>query len=109
MTHNGESDQIIAGAKLARGAAMAQTGRMSAPPPFHKLAISDQSWARFRRLMLFMLYHELGAVSVHFYIAVGLGVTGAMGLMSVLMGLVFLSNESGHDAAVIDPESGDSV
>ncbi|HEY0959621.1 MAG TPA: hypothetical protein VGE05_10150 [Novosphingobium sp.] len=75
------------------------------------------AWARFRRLMrwmmlvtvtmvvgaMVMLYRENGLVSVHFYIATALGIGFAMLLMSALMGLVFLSNGTGHDDAVIDP------
>lgn len=72
------------------------------------------AWARYRRLMRFMmgvtvgvviialtlLFVREGAVSVHFYIAVALGIGFSMLLMSALMGLVFLSNGTGHDAAV---------
>jgi len=72
------------------------------------------AWARYRRLMRFMfgvtvgvvvialalLYKYNGAVSVHFYIAVALGVGFSMLLTSALMGLVFLSNGTGHDESV---------
>lgn len=72
------------------------------------------AWARYRRLMRFMfgatvavviiamalLYKEVGAVSVHFFIATALGIGFAMLLMSALMGLVFLSSGTGHDEAV---------
>lgn len=51
-----------------------------------------------------LFYRQLGFVSIHFYIATGLGVAFAMMLMSALMGLVFLSNSSGHDE---DVHSGD--
>ncbi len=75
------------------------------------------AWARYRRLMRFMmaattgvvlvafvlLYRSNGMVSVHLYIATALGIGFAMLLMSALMGLVFLSSASGHDAAVIEP------
>lgn len=75
------------------------------------------AWARYRRLMRWMtlvtltmvvlavilLYWNNGFVSVHFYIATGLGIGFAMLLMSALMGLVFLSSGSGHDAAIVDP------
>ena len=75
------------------------------------------AWARFRRLMRWMmlvtvtmvvgamvvLYRENGLVSVHFYIATALGIGFAMLLMSALMGLVFLSHGTGHDDAVVDP------
>lgn len=72
-----------------------------------------RAWARYRRLMRLMfglttgvviiamalLYKQIGLVSVHFYIATALGISAAMLLMSALMGLVFLSSSSGHDAA----------
>ncbi|QIG55411.1 hypothetical protein G6N82_08585 [Altererythrobacter sp. BO-6] len=72
------------------------------------------AWARYRRLMRFMLlftigivaiamallYKYNGMVSVHFYIAVALGMGFMMLLTSALMGLVFLSNGTGHDASV---------
>lgn len=74
------------------------------------------AWARYRRLMRFMflftvgvvaiamalLYKYQGQVSVHFYIAVALGIGFMMLLTSALMGLVFLSNGTGHDATVDD-------
>lgn len=72
------------------------------------------SWARFRRLMGFMVAVTLltvGAVlayfngsgepvSAHFYIAAGLGIGAMMLLTAALMGLVFLSNGTGHDDVV---------
>ena len=75
------------------------------------------AWARYRRLMRFMflltvgvvaialalLYTRQGAISVHFYIAVALGIGFSMLLTSALMGLVFLSNGTGHDASIDDP------
>ncbi len=75
------------------------------------------AWARYRRLMRFMmgvtlavvviamalLYKHNGLVSIHFYIATALGIGFAMLLMSALMGLVFLSSGTGHDEAIIDP------
>ena len=75
------------------------------------------AWARYRRLMRFMLtitllmvgaacfalYRENGLVSAHFYVATALGIGFAMLLPSALMGLVFLSSASGHDQAVVDP------
>lgn len=44
-----------------------------------------------------------GLVSIHLYIAAALGVGAVMMLTGVLMGLVFLSHGTGHDAAVDDP------
>lgn len=75
------------------------------------------AWARFRRLMrwmmlvtvglvfgsLYVLYRSNGAVSVHLYIAAALGIGLTMLLMSALMGLVFLSSGTGHDDAIINP------
>lgn len=75
------------------------------------------AWARYKRLMRWMmlatvttvviamiaLYNKIGMPSIHMYIAVALGISFAMLLMSALMGLVFLSSTSGHDAAIIDP------
>jgi len=72
------------------------------------------AWARFRRLMRFMFLATIGVVAIalallytnnrevspHFFIAVGLGIGFSMMLMSALMGLVFLSNGTGHDATV---------
>lgn len=72
------------------------------------------AWARYRRLLRFMflatvavvaialalLYTQNEDISPHFFIAVGLGIGFSMMLMSALMGLVFLSNGTGHDAAV---------
>jgi hypothetical protein len=49
-----------------------------------------------------ILYKYNGMVSVHFYIATALGIGFAMLLTSALMGLVFLSNGTGHDATVTD-------
>lgn len=75
------------------------------------------AWARYRRLMRWMvgftlvivalamtfLYRSNGFVSIHFYIATALGIGFAMLLMSALMGLVFLSAGTGHDDAIVDP------
>ena len=72
------------------------------------------AWARYRRLMRFMflatigvvivamalLYKQNGFVSPHFFIAIALGIGFSMMLMSALMGLVFLSNGTGHDQSV---------
>ncbi|AKM11943.1 hypothetical protein [Croceicoccus naphthovorans] len=74
------------------------------------------AWARYRWLMKLMfgltsvtvliamafLYWRNGLVSIHLYIATGLGVTAAMMLMAALMGLVFLSSGTGHDEAIDD-------
>lgn len=75
------------------------------------------AWARYKRLMRFMmavtaavviialvlLYQSKGVVSVHFYIATALGIGFAMLTTSALMGLVFLSSGTGHDESIEDP------
>ena len=85
----------------------------------HKSPLDDPqnaafAWARYRRLMRFMLLATVGVViialgllytqneniSPHFFIAVALGIGFSMMLMSALMGLVFLSNGTGHDDSV---------
>lgn len=72
------------------------------------------AWARYRRIMkillaitvltvlvaLGLLFAFNGMVSVHFYIAVALGISFTMLLGGGLMGLAFLSNGTGHDASV---------
>lgn len=72
------------------------------------------AWARYRRAMRFMLLLTIGVVlialallydgeseaTVHYYIAIALGIGFTMLLAGALMGLVFLSNGTGHDASV---------
>lgn len=72
------------------------------------------AWARYRQIMkvlmavtvitvvlaLSLLYAFNGMISVHFYIAVALGISFTMLLAGGLMGLVFLSNGTGHDESV---------
>ena len=99
---------------------------MSAPSP-RKSPLDDPqvaafAWARYKRLMRWMMLVTLtmvigavvvlyrqndGLVSIHFYIATALGISFAMLLMSALMGLVFLSHGTGHDAAVTDGDPAD--
>ena len=90
---------------------------MPEPSPLDEPDNARFAWQRYKRLMRFMtlvtvsvvalalgvLYYANGAVSVHFYIATGLGIGLAMLLTSALMGLVFLSSGTGHDASVVDP------
>lgn len=87
---------------------------MARKSPLDDPKTAAYAWARYRRLMRFMfgatvavvliawalLYKQIGVVSVHFFIATGLGIGAAMLLMSALMGLVFLSSGTGHDEAV---------
>jgi hypothetical protein len=107
---------------IANPRMQAHDARMTRPSsPLDDPATAVAIWARFRRLMRWMflitlatvigaltvLYRQEGRVSIHFYIAVAVGVSFAMLLTSGLMGLVFLSNASGHDAAVAKPDEPD--
>jgi uncharacterized protein (DUF2062 family) len=72
------------------------------------------AWARYRRIMklllaitalvvavaMGLLFAFNGMISVHFYIAVALGISFTMLLGGGLMGLAFLSNGTGHDESV---------
>ena len=74
------------------------------------------AWARFRRIMRWMmlvtvtlvvgsvwvLYKSNGMVSIHLYIATALGIGFTMLLTSALMGLLFLSSGTGHDDSIAD-------
>lgn len=87
---------------------------MTRKSPLDDARTAKFAWARFRRLMALMVaatlvtvcvvlayFYSTGEpVSIHFYIAVGLGVGFMMLLTGALMGLVFLSNGTGHDDAV---------
>lgn len=91
---------------------------MAAPMP-RKSPLDDAptaafAWKRWRRMMALMAAVTaltVGAafawfatsgepLSIHFYIAAGLGIGSMMLLTGALMGLVFLSNGAGHDHAV---------
>lgn len=91
---------------------------MARPSPLDDPGTSAHAWARYRRLMRWMggltlvvvivalavVYSQTGMVSVHLFIATALGVGFTMLLMSLLMGLVFLSSGTGHDESVSDLE-----
>lgn len=90
---------------------------MVPPSPLDDPRNAGFAWARYKWLMklmfgvtltvvglsLVLLYRINGVVSIHFYIATGLGIGAAMMLMAALMGLVFLSSGTGHDESIIDP------
>lgn len=94
---------------------------MAPRSPLDDPAKAAHAWARYRRIMGWMmtltvglviaavviLYRSNGMVSIHFYIATALGVGFTMLLASALMGLVFLSSGTGHDESVIDPGDDD--
>lgn len=72
------------------------------------------AWGRFRRLLKWMaavaalaagvavalLWHLVGPLPIHMAIATALGVGLSVLMAAVLMGLIFLSSGTGHDAAV---------
>lgn len=74
------------------------------------------AWRRWRRMMTLMagvtvltvvaalawLSATGTALSIHFYVATALGIAATMLLTAALMGLVFLSNGTGHDDAAGD-------
>ncbi|ALG62174.1 MAG: hypothetical protein VX072_00755 [Pseudomonadota bacterium] len=89
-------------------------------PPKSPLDDPEQAafaWARYKRIMRFMLlvtiivvaaamaaiFWSEAEVSPHFFIAVALGIGLTMLLASALMGLVFLSNGTGHDESIHNP------
>lgn len=99
---------------IAKTFAGAQKGAMVPPSPLDNPENSAHAWARFRYIMrilavvtaictvglvavMWLIFPE---ASLHFFIAVALGAAFTMGLTGTLMGLVFLSNGTGHDEAV---------
>lgn len=90
---------------------------MIPPSPLDDPQKSAHAWARYLRIMRWMmlltvglvvaavvvLYRSNGMVSIHFYIATALGVGFTMLMASALMGLVFLSSGTGHDESIVDP------
>ena len=101
---------------IAKAGAGAHGPAMTRRSPLDDPRQAAFAWARYKRLMKFMVLVTLGTVAaalilladvvehatVHFFIATGLGIAVSMLLMSALMGLVFLSNGTGHDASVSD-------
>ncbi len=92
----------------------AMSGGMTRKSPLDDPVNAAHAWARYRRIMrllmiatiftvvfaMAILYAYNGMISVHFYIAVALGISFTMLLGGGLMGLVFLSNGTGHDESV---------
>lgn len=83
------------------------------PPPPEQLARAAAAWARYKRMMKWMvvaaavavllalawLRSETGAMPIHMVIATIAGVGLSVLVGTGLMGLVFLSSNSGHDDA----------
>lgn len=92
---------------------------MSTPSPLDDPDTAAFAFARWKRIMgivaaitaivvgavLVALWRIEPAASIHYFIAVGLGIGLSMLLAGALMGLMFLSNGTGHDESVIDPLS----
>lgn len=89
---------------------------MARKSPLDDAATAGVAWRRWRRLMalvgaitvltiaaaLAYFHAQEEPVSVHFYIAVALGIGATMMLGGALMGLAFLSSGTGHDDAIGD-------
>lgn len=87
---------------------------MTRKSPLDDPVNAAHAWARYRQIMKWLLAATVltvaiamgllfaynGMISVHFYIAVALGISLTMLLGGGLMGLVFLSNGTGHDESV---------
>lgn len=87
---------------------------MTRKSPLDDPVNAAHAWARYRQIMKLLLTATVltvalamgvlfaynGMISVHFYIAVALGISLTMLLGGGLMGLVFLSNGTGHDESV---------
>ncbi|MEE9433665.1 MAG: hypothetical protein V3V15_05455 [Sphingorhabdus sp.] len=93
---------------------------MNNPSPLDNPVYAQFAWNRYWRLMRWMFgftllvatgmlslfYWQHGLVSIHFYIATAGAVIVSLMLAAALMGLVFLSSETGHDEAIEDPVGG---
>jgi uncharacterized membrane protein (DUF485 family) len=89
-------------------------GGMVQKSPLDDPENAAHAWARYRQIMkmllavtvlvvvvaLGLLFAFNGMISVHYYIAVALGISFTMLLSGGLMGLAFLSNGTGHDESV---------
>lgn len=90
---------------------------MPRPSNLDDPAYAGVAWARYRRFLgwtaalgtactlVTLGWFHLGNphLSLHFYVATGLGVMATTLLVGALMGLLFLSSGSGHDEAIDDP------
>jgi hypothetical protein len=100
--------------RVAKRKAARHGGGMTRKSPLDDPVNAAHAWARYRQIMkvllavtvlvvgiaMGLLFAYNGMISVHFYIAVALGISLTMLLGGGLMGLVFLSNGTGHDESV---------
>jgi len=96
------------------GKVRAMSQAMTRKSPLDDPVNAAHAWARYRQIMKWLmaattltvgiaiaiLFAYNGMISVHFYIAVAMGISPTMLLGGALMGLVFLSNGTGHDESV---------
>lgn len=87
---------------------------MARKSPLDDQTIAAVAWKRWRRLMtlvavitaltiaaaLAFFHAQDEPASVHFYIAMALGIGATMMLGGALMGLAFLSSGTGHDDSI---------
>ena len=92
------------------------------PRPDSELERTARAWARYKRLMSWMVIAALVAVllaliylksdgrevPIHMMIATIAGVGFSVLLGTALMGLVYFSNNSGHDDAAASPTGNDN-
>ena len=100
--------------RVAMPVGAGHVGAMTRKSPLDDPANAAHAWARYRQIMklllaatvlvvavaMGLLFAYNGMISVHFYIAVALGISLTMLLGGGLMGLAFLSNGTGHDESV---------
>jgi len=100
--------------RVAKGPLARHGCGMTRKSPLDDPVNAAHAWARYRQIMRWLLAATVlvvaiamgllfafnGMISVHFYIAVALGISLTMLLGGGLMGLVFLSNGTGHDESV---------
>lgn len=109
-----KGESISSTSPIACRAKSAHLAAMVSKSPLDDPENAAHAWARYRRIMrnlsfftlaivllvLGFLYESGSEVSIHFYVAIALGIIFTMLLTGALMGLVFLSNGTGHDASV---------
>lgn len=118
----GERKIIAAMRALPHDGATMSKGPDPRPSPLDDPAQAARIWAHYRRYMRWIaelalgvvamvwvvLWFQFGLVSIHLYIATALGLGLTIGLLGALLGLVFVSSRSGHDAAIDDPLDDDT-